>query len=81
MYVLLHAPSSPCLRVSVGRERCAYPRLANRRQLQPPTPTDLGRGSEGLVLQAASGRGLLEQLKGGATRLLQTGVMQNVADA
>ena len=31
------------------------PRSANRRQLQPSTPTDLGRGSEGLVLRLREG--------------------------
>src|SRR5215471_13143140 len=55
---------------------------ANRRQFQPPTPTDLGRGSEGLVLRLRQGGVFFEQLKSGATCLLQTGsVVQNVADA
>ena len=55
---------------------------ANRRQFQPPTPAELGRGGEGLVLRLRQDGVCFEQLKGGAARLLQTGSMvQNVADA
>jgi hypothetical protein len=56
--------------------------LPNSRQFEPPTPTQLRCGSEGLVLRLGQVGVGSEECKGGLACSLQTGgVMQHVTDA